>query len=650
MKRVVAFIILVLIASLLVQAQQAPAPQAGDDETVSLNFDNAQDIYPIIKVIGGVLGINYIIDPGVRGTINLNMTTPVKKSELLPLLETILRINNATIVKLPNGLYEVLPASSAIRQPVPVQNQLSTVNTDDQMVLQVIRMRFVSAADMAGLLQPFISDGASVITQGTTMILIMERRSNLKKLVDIIDLADTNAFENNRVSLLPVKNNLVRDIIGDLSTVINGYGLTSTSTSAIRLIPLERINSVLVVTPNPSALPEVQKWLERLDERPQSGMQLNVYKVKNTKAEDLQNILSQIYGGTVQVSSIYNTPSSQPGAAAVVNTGTSTQAAPSPTSPTAPAPTSGTAGLPNARATDVRIIAVPTSNQLLIQASPQVYDEIKRTLEELDVLPRQVLIDAQIIQVGLDNGWSLGLSAQLQARAAVRPAAATTASFGTNAGPPALLAATTALIGNTREILAFLNASENRSRIKTLSAPSVMVSDNKSADFQVGAEVPVPTVSSLTPVQNNGTNLFVNQIQLRPTGVILSVTPQINESGNVTLQIQQEVSEASPNTTSAVVAPVISKTSVRSNIVVQDGQTIVLSGFIRDNDELTRNRLPLLGRIPVAGVIFGNTKKVQGRNELVILITPHVLRTHEDADKATAEMKSKLREVQKVLK
>ncbi len=646
MKRAAAVLILVLVISMLVLAQQpaAPVPQAGDDTPIQFNFDNAGDIYPVIKIILGELGINYIVDPGVRGTINLNMSTPVKKSELLPLLETILKINNATMVKLPNGFYEIGPATSAPRQPLTVQDGAPATSADDQMVLQVVRMRFVSASDMASLLAPYTSEGANIVTQGSNIMLITERRSNLRKLMDIIDIFDTNVFENERVSLLPVKNNLVRDLVNDLNSVVNGYGLTGTS--AIRLIPLERINSILVITPNPTVLPEVQKWLERLDQNTvRTGLQNFVYKVKNAKADDIQLILSQLYGGQVQLSSIYNQPSSQNAA----GPGAPPASPQVPPAPGVTAPASAAPGAPYIqRPGDIRIISVPTSNMLLVQASPQAYEEIRRTIEELDVLPRQVLIDAQIIQVGLDNSLSLGLSAALQARGTASPA--TTASFGTGTGPPALVGQATTMVGNTREIVAFLNASENRSRIRTLSAPSVMVSDNKSAEFQVGAEIPVPTSSSVTPVQNGGSNLFVQTIQLRPTGVLLSVTPQINDSGNVTLEISQEVSEAAVNTTSAVVAPVISKTSVRSNIVVQDGQTIVLSGFIRDNDEDSQSRLPLLGRIPVAGILFGNTRKVKGRNELIVLITPHVIRTHEDADQATSEMKAKLKEVQKALK
>jgi len=249
----------------------------------------------------------------------------------------------------------------------------------------------------------------------------------------------------------------------------------------------------------------------------------------------------------------------------------------------------------------------------------------------------------------LDNSLSVGLSAILQNRGTLTNPQ-TTASFIGSGGPPALAAQTFSFIGRTRELVAFLNASENRSRVRTLSAPSVLVSDNMTADFQVGAEIPVPTSSSITPVQSGGTNLFAQTIQFRPTGVIMRVRPQINDSGTVTLEISQEVSQAAANTTSGVVAPVIGKTSVNSTVVIQDDQTIAISGFMRESKELARSRLPLLGRIPFVGVLFGNTRNANSRTELIILITPHVIRTREEADSSTDELKSKLQEVQKLLK
>ena len=210
-------------------------------------------------------------------------------------------------------------------------------------------------------------------------------------------------------------------------------------------------------------------------------------------------------------------------------------------------------------------------------------------------------------------------------------------------------AETFAFVGRTRELVMFLTASENRSRVRTLSAPSVLVSDNMPARFEVGADVPIPTTSSISPAQADGTNLFAQQIQFRTTGVILDVTPQINESGSLRLEIEQEVSQASRNNTSDIVAPVIGKSAVQSTIVVQDGQTIALGGVIRETAERTRSGIPLLSRIPGLGALFGTTTTGTNRAELIILITPHVLLTHEDADLATQELKQKLREVQKMM-
>ena len=265
-------------------------------------------------------------------------------------------------------------------------------------------------------------------------------------------------------------------------------------------------------------------------------------------------------------------------------------------------------------------------------------------------MPRQVLIDAQIYEVSLDESLSIGLSATLQNSEIIKNPQ-TTASFGTGGGAPALAAQTFAIVGRTRQLIAFLNASENRNRVRTLSAPSVLVKDNMVADFQVGAEVPIPTSSAVAAgVQAGGNSVFTQTIAFRNTGVIMRVRPQINEGGSLTLEVSQEVSQAGANNTSAIAAPVIGKSSVNSTIVVQDNETIAIGGFIHENKDLLRSRLPLLGRIPVAGVLFGSTSTSSSRTELIVLITPHVVRTREEAESATEEVKARLREVQKLVK
>ncbi len=636
------------------QPAPQPAPQAAaspvQDEAlpIELHLDNA-DIYQLIRIIGDALHINYIIDPAVQGTVNINTAGGLRQSDWLAILETMLKINGATMVKVGN-FYQIVPAGTALRQPLQVQDQ-RTLAPDDQMVLQVLRMKFVAAGDMSRLLSPYLSEGASMVVQETgNVILITERRSNLRKLLEIVDIFDTNAFEGERVRLYPVRNNLARQVIDDLRAVFSGYAMSEAS--AVRLVVIERLNAILVIAPNVAVFPEVLMWLERLDQPSAvGGLRTYVYKVRNGKAADLQSVLSQLYAAQGQISATgfpapvapaqaaqqaqpQGTPEAQP------------QAAPNPFGQPAPSAQPVQAVPGAVQAGNIRIIADPINNMLLIQTTPQQYADIERTLLDLDTLRRQVLVDAQIYEVVLDESMSLGLTAILQTRGTLANPT-TSASF--EGSPPAVAGQTFAFIGRTRELAAFLNATENRSRVRSLSAPSVMVGDNQTANFTVGADIPVPTSSSVTAVQAGGTNLFAQTIAFRSVGVILKVSPQINDSGTVTLQISQEVSQAGANTLSSIVAPVIGKSSVDSTIVLKDGQTVALGGFIREQNEATRSRVPLLGRIPGLGLLFGNTRNSNSRTELVILITPHVLRTHDEADLATDALKSKLREIQKSL-
>ena len=588
-------------------------------------------IHQIIQIIGETLGINYVVDPHIQGTVNINTAGNLQRSDLLPILETILRINGATIVQ--NGnFYEIVPASAALRQALPVQDDAQPLRVDDQFVIQVVRMKFVSASEMSQLLSPYLSEGANIVVrEAGNILLVTERRGNLLKLLEIVDVFDTNVFEGERVRLFPVENNLAADLVQDLVTVFAGYALSENR--AIRFVAIERMNSVLVISPNMAVFDEVQKWLDRLDQPLQtSGVRNFVYRVRNGKAIEIQRVLSQLYGTEVQLSGIYQTPTGAVGAMPPPAGQTPAQAG--------AGAEVGTAFLPTG---NVKIISDETNNALVIQATPQEYAIIEDTIEQLDILPLQVLIDAQIYEVVLDDSLAFGLSARLQNRGTLQPAQ-TTASFSGN--PPSLAVQTFAFIGRARELFMFLHASENRSRVRTLSAPSVLVSNNQTAQFTVGVDIPVPVSSSASGVQApGGGTLFAQTIQRRETGVIMQVTPLINDSGNVTLEISQEVSQVGAL---GPLGPVIGQSAVTSTVVIRDGQTIVLGGFIRESNDLVRNRIPLLGRIPVLGGLFGSTSTTKNRTELVILITPHVIRNFEEADHATEELRDKLREIKKM--
>lgn len=618
-------------------AEEPEAPADDEDSPVLLNFADV-DIYAVIRIIADALELNYVIDPSVAGTVNITTSESLRRSDLMPILETVLKINGATIIQTGN-FYQIIPSSTAIREPLEIQDPPRGITPDDRIVMRVVRMKYVRAAEMSTLLSPYLGEAGNIVVHSSgNILLITERTRNLNKLLGIIDIFDSGVFEGERVRMFPVENAFPSDLIPDLRSIFAGYALSSTD-SAIQFVAMERLNSILVVTPNPAVFPEVEMWVDRLDQPLQTGgVQNFVYRVKNSKAADRQRVLSQLYstGGPI-------IPIATTGQAAVPNG----QAA----GPVAATPQpGGFTQADRALLGGIRIIADVVTNSLVIQATPQEYAEIERALRELDILPRQVLIDAQIYEVVLDDSLALGVSATLQNRgtlAGIQGVSEPQTRASLTAGN--LAVDTFAFVGRTRELVAFLTASENRSRVRTLSAPSVLVSDNMPARFEVGAEVPIPTTSSITPVQAEGTNLFAQEIQFRTTGVILAVTPQINESGWVTLEISQEVSQAGVNNTSDIVAPVIGIASVESTVVIQDGQTIALGGFIRESTERTRSGIPFLSRIPVLGALFGTTTRGTNRSELIILITPHVILTHEDADLATEELKQKLREVQKMM-
>ena len=635
-------LVLILASSAIMARPGVAGPfqeqQPGDDDLSPVQLDLVgANIYQVIQIIGDTLGLNYVIDPRVQGTVNINTSDTLRRSDLLPILETILKINNASMVRTGN-YYEILPADAAVRAPLEVQSQAVAESPDDRMVIQVIRLRFVSANEMSALLGPYLGEGASIaVHAGGNVLMVTERLSNLRKIMEVIDIFDAAVFENERVRMIPVENARVADVVTDLQAVFSGYSLSGeTQGGGVRFVPLERLNSVLVIASVADTFREVERWFERLDQPfANTGIRNYVYRVRNSKAADIQSVLSQLYGGALSIpvqSANFVPLNALPGTEAPVQT---------PFGVVQP-----TGGQTPPDEDETRIIADTVTNSLIIHATPQEYEEILLTIEQLDLLPRQVLVDAQIYEVTLDDSLSFGVTHTLQNRQTLG-VTETTASFA--GSPPSLAATTFSLVGRTRQLVTFLNAAENRSRVRTISAPSVLVSDNMQAQFQVGAEIPIPTSSSITPVQAAGTNLFAQTIQFRETGVLLNVLPQINEGGRVTLTIEQEISQAGANTTSDIVAPVIGKSSVTSTIVVQDGQTIALGGFIRESREFGRSRIPILGRIPVFGALFGNTRTIESRSELIILITPHVLRDFDEAAVATEELKSRLEEIQDLL-
>jgi general secretion pathway protein D len=285
----------------------------------------------------------------------------------------------------------------------------------------------------------------------------------------------------------------------------------------------------------------------------------------------------------------------------------------------------------------VRVVADDINNTLIIQASQADYAYLSETIKKLDVLPRQAIIDARIFEVDLNDQLSFGVAASLQAR--TTDPHLTTAGIGATG---ALTAGTFAFVGNSREILANINALRSKTKVRILEAPSVLALDGTMAQIVVGGEVPYRGASYIS-----GAGGATSSVQYRDTGVSLIVMPRISGSGTVTLQIAQEIS--SPGSNDPNLGPTFNKTSVSTTLAVKDGETVAIAGLIRTSDSNARSGVPFLSEIPLLGALFGQTNRTAIRSEVLILITPHVIRTPERFQEMTQELQDSLRNVRKVV-
>lgn len=632
-------------------AGAAPAPQDAAIP-IALHFENA-DLLRVIGIIASELRMNYVVDPAVKGTVNINTLGEVRRSDLFPLLQMILRINGATAVQTDN-FFRIVPLQNLQRMPIPPSAPGSSSFTDDRIVMNIIPLKYVSASDMTKILTPFLSEGGHMFShEGGNILIITDSSRSMARLSELIGQFDTEVFSNQRARLYPVKNSQADKLASELKDVFGAYGLSG-ATSAVRFIPIERVSSILAITANPSVYPEIERWMERLDQpNTQGGVRTFVYKVENAKAEDLAVVLSNLLFGSSGVMTAAPGTAGFAGAGAPGAGGAAAAAALA--QPVAQPMSAG--GNATQAQSHIRIVPDMVNNQLLIHATAQEYEDIKATIRELDIIPRQVMIEAKVYEVDLTGDLSAGVTAYLQKQSgAVKPLNGERQLQGSFATPQGgagsiVSASVGTLVGRTRELLLFLNAAESRSQARVISAPSLLASDNISAKINVGTEVPILTSQALAGgAQQGGSSLFTNTIQNRDTGVLMSITPRINSSGLVNLKIDQEVSAPVAPSAGGIQSPSISKRSIATQVVVGDGETIALGGIIQEDRGISKNRIPLLGDIPYVGGLFGNTAISSHRTELIVLLTPTVIRDSKEATQATSEFRLKLQDLEHILR
>ena len=620
-------------------ARAAATSAEGD---ITLNFQGT-DINEFVKVIlSDLLQRSFVIDPEVRGSVTMATAQPLRRADLFPLLEEILAINKAAIIEA-DGIYQILPRPKAAR------GNLSPLTADIELdggySVRVIPLQYIAAPELGKILEPFVAEGGELrIDKPRNMVIIGGTPRELARLQDTIDIFDVDWLRGMSVGLYPLDHVGPATLKRELDEILGGMeggGPDELLGGLVRTVALERLNSILLISATPAALGRTETWLYRLD-RPgeRAGQNLYVYEVQNAKAVEIAKILSEVFSGKGQTEAA--PPSLAPGTTPVEITAVTETAidedAPLPVE--AAAPGGGGRELAVPAAGSVEIIADDTRNALVILATAQDYRMIAAAIRKLDVVPLQVLIEASILEVtlagDLDYGIEWFFSNQI-GRSRGGQGALDLGGAGVSALAPGFAYT---IVNSAANVKVALNALESESEVNVLSAPSLMVLDNQTARINVGDEIPVPSRQSTSNITPGAPT--VNEIRFRNTGITLEVTPRVNNSGLVTMEIRQEVSNAIRTTSSTINAPTIQKRQIKSTVAINSGQTIVLGGLIRNSETENASGVPVLQQIPALGKLFGNTSAKNRRTELVVLLTPRVVRNQDDAQKITDEFRKKL--------
>jgi general secretion pathway protein D len=683
---------------------------ASTGEMVTLNFDDA-DIYEVVNAMSDLLGVNFIIDQRVKGRVNIHTAGEVDKSRVLPIMETIFEMNNIAMVKY-DDFYKIIPIKEAKQQVADfsIGRDIAKVPSYDRQMIQIVPLQYVPAKEIETLVKRFLGPGGDVFEYPKgNIVVIIERAATIRKMLRLINEVDIDLFAYNHVRFFKVENANAVDVAAELEEIFLSIGIEKTPEKGLgmKFIPVERVGGVLAVSSIPAAFDRVQKWLDVLDTVDKDASeQVFIYFVENGKAEEIGDVLNQVYlggssGGGMMGGQDYQSrtrgglgsssrsglsgSSSRSGLSGSSSSssglsGSSSSSSRSGLSGSGSSFGSGGSGSSRNRGSNRRsqmggrgmssqggqastlleadaaiVVDIPT-NAIIVRAIARDYEIIKRTMIELDKIPRQVLIEVLIAEVALSGDTEFGVEWALLSDGSIGgyDGQELIGVKNTRLRDDIPVDFTEALGGgfnylfDADELKVFIQAQASQNKLKILSSPHILAVDNMEARIEVGEEVPLIT-SEYQPLDVDSDTQTSRSIEYRSTGVILSVTPRINERGLVAMDISQEVSKAKLNVSSTIESPIITNRIAETSLVVQDGQTIVIGGLIQESGESTESGVPYLSAIPLIGWLFGTTKSADSKTELILFLTPHVVANFEEVDLVTKEMKSKLGNIRSLI-
>jgi general secretion pathway protein D len=621
-----------------------PAKKVHDNKYVTLDFDNV-DISVLVKFVSELTGKNFIIDDKVKGKVTIISPKKIPLKDVYKVFLSVLEINGFTVVPAGN-MIKIIPAALAREKGMETRTKKELASPEDRMVTQIVSLERANPDEIKRVLDPIISKSSSVLSYPPAGILVItDYLSNIKRLQEIIFALDVEGA-GDQISYIPMVNASASEVVKSLTTI---FQQRRANTAVIKVVPDARTNSIIILA-SVADTESVRKLVAFMDKDvPRGESNIQVYRLQNSNAEDLAKVLNSIIKET--------------GAAAATGGAAATQKALAPVV-----------------SKNVQVVADKATNTLVVLAEREDYKIIENIIKQLDVPRPMVYIEALIMEVNATKAFNLGVEWRgLRGTGDVLGAgtAGNTAAFIGSGGASAtttggynildgLVTATTAgaigaypggfsmgIIGSGINIGgvtfptigAVIQAYKTDKEVSILSTPQIMTLDNEEAEINVGENVPYITSqqSSSTTTTTSLSPLNYNSYEYRDVGVILNITPHINEENFIRLKISQQVTKVTSAANSPT--PTTLKRTTKTTVVVKDNETIVISGLMGDSTEADTYKVPLLGDIPILGWLFKTHSTSREKTNLYVFLTPHIVRTQKDAADLYQEKRETMGEV-----
>ncbi len=624
------------------QSSDKPIKANGSQKYVTLDFDNV-DISVLVKFVSELTGKNFIIDDKVKGKVTIMSPKKIPMEDVYKVFLSVLEINGFTVV--PSGsMIKIIPSVVARQKGLETRTLKDAATQEDRMVTQIISLERANPDEVKRILDPIIPKTSSVLSYPPTgMLVITDYLSNIKRIQEIITALDVEGA-GDQISYIPLQNASASEVVKSLTTIFSPTivrGRKTNVTTEIKAVADSRTNSIILLASG-SDTENVRKLIAFMDKDvPRGESNIQVYRLQNSVAEDLAKVLTSIV--------------KESGATA---------------GGTAPATGAKTAPT-TVVSKNVQIVPDKATNTLVVMAEREDYKIIENIIKQLDVPRPMVYIEALIMEVNANKDFKLGVEWRgITEHGSVdgNPTAAFAGSGGT--GPSGtgsynildgLLTTTTAgvvgafpsgfsmgMVGANIKIGgvtfptigAVIQAYKNDSEVSILSTPQIMTLDNEEAEINVGSNVPYLTRQDTT---SSTTSINYNSYEYRDVGVILKVTPNINEENFIRLKINQEVTKVQSGADEA--RPTTLKRTAKTTVIVKDNETVVIGGLVGDSTDEGTYKFPLLGDIPLLGWLFKTKTSSREKTNLYVFLTPHIVRTQADAAKIYQEKRETMGEV-----